>query len=124
MRLFKEKSFALVGLSTVALLAFAPACSPAGALCEKEKECASDPPGEDFIRVCTISVDGSYRALNANDEEDCKVLATAAQAYDACRAALDCDDYREADLGGNCDDERDDLDDAREEAGGDCTALD
>ena len=117
------RSMVLIVGGALALLSTS-ACSPAGAICEKEKECASDPPGEDFVRVCTISVDGNYRALNANSEEDCRTYASARQAYDACRATLDCDDYRESDLGGKCDDERDALEDAFDDAGDDCSALD
>ena len=86
------------------------------AICEKEKECASDPPGEDYVQVCTVRHEGQLDALNANKEEECKELASAKVKLDACRAQLDCDDYGESDLGGNCDDELDEFEDAYEEA--------
>lgn len=85
-------------------------------LCEKRAECASDPPGEDYVNICTEKEFGYQNALRANSEEDCQRLATAVEALQACMATLDCDDFTENDLGGNCDDELDEYDDAWDDA--------
>gem|GEM_PF-1892160 len=117
--------FARASLLLVAAASFfVMACSSSGALCEKEKECMSDPPGEDFVSICTIKADGQLRALNANKEEECHLVASTLSALNACRAQLDCDDYNEFDYGGHCDDELDDYLDAVEDADNECTALD
>ena len=86
------------------------------ALCEQIKECANDPPGEDFVEVCTRQRAGETAALRANSEDDCVTLATAQTALDACRAQLTCDDFQEGDLGGECDNELDDYNDAFDDA--------
>lgn len=100
----------------------------AQAICEKEKECASDPPGEDYIQVCTARYNGEVDTLNANKEDECLALSNAKVRLDACRAQLDCDDYDESDLGGNCDEELDAFEEAYEDASdinieGDATVL-
>ena len=107
--------------------AFAMGCT-AQAICEKEKECASDPPGEDYVQVCTARYNGEVDTLNANKEDECLALSAAKTRLDACRAQLDCDDYDESDLGGNCDDELDEFEEAYEDASdidieGDATIL-
>jgi hypothetical protein len=117
----------LIAIFHVMILSFAGGCT-AQAICEKEKECASDPPGEDYINVCSTRYQGEIDALNANKEDECKDLAVAKTNLDACRAQLDCDDYEESDLGGNCDDELDEFEEAYEDAAdidldGDATVL-
>lgn len=94
------------------------------AYCSKAAECASDPPGEDFERVCQTKYEGGLRALRANKEDECHELAAAQEVYDACRAQLDCDDFRESDNNGECDDERDDFIDALQDAESECGTLD
>jgi hypothetical protein len=96
------------------------------ALCEKDAECRDDPPGDDYVRICTIQRDGNIRALRANKEEECQMLADAQIALDACRAQLDCDDYNEGDLGQKCDAELDDFNDAFDDAenGTECSSRD
>jgi hypothetical protein len=89
------------------------------AFCEKVAECADDPPGEDYVDICTTQRGTEIAALAANDEEECQVLASAVAALNACRAQLDCDDFREADYGGQCDDELDDYQDALDDAADD-----
>ena len=86
------------------------------ALCEKIKECANDPPGEDYVEICTQQVSSQSAALKANSEEECQTLATATEALNACRSQLSCDDFQEADYGGECDDEVDDYNDAFDDA--------
>jgi hypothetical protein len=110
-------------LAAVALSWGMLGCS-AQAACEKQKECASDPPGEDFVRICQITYDGQINALRANKEDECHDLANAKLAYDACTSQLDCDDYREADHNGECEDERDDYFDAFQDAETECGTLD
>lgn len=99
-------------------------CSPAQALCAKEKECESDPPGEEFMAVCTLRYDGEIRALRANKEEECHLLAEAKLRYDACRAQLDCDDYKESDLNGECEEEADAYVEAFQDADNECGTFD
>lgn len=96
----------------------------AQALCAKQAECAEDPPGDDFERICQIRYDGDLRALRANKEEECHEFARAKEALDACRAQLDCDDFLESDLGGKCDDQIDDFEDAFEDIDDDCSSRD
>jgi hypothetical protein len=87
--------------------------------CEKAAECANDPPGEDFVDICTQQQGTRIAALQANSEEECQVLAQALAALNACRAQLECDDFREADYGGECDDELDDYEEALDDAADD-----
>lgn len=98
----------------------------AQAVCDKERECAADPPGEDFLAVCTTNYNGSLRALQVNREEECHALADARVRYDACRAQLECADFVEADHNGECETERDDYLDALEstELGVECSTRD
>lgn len=86
------------------------------AICAKREECASDPPGADYQRVCEAKTQGHLNALRANSEEECIRLAAAQEALWACQAQLDCDDFEENDLGGKCDDEIDEFEDAWEDA--------
>ena len=57
---------------------------------------------------------------------ECHTLADATLRLDACRAQLDCDDFREGDHGGKCDDEQEALEDAIEDTDNfqECGTLD
>ncbi|MCP4503094.1 MAG: hypothetical protein GY822_24420 [Deltaproteobacteria bacterium] len=127
-RTLDRKAFAsrvaCIGFGAVLLLSAGIGCTPSSALCERKKECASDPPGEDFVQICTISNDGRLRSLRANSEEECQELADAKVAFDACRAALECTDFNEGDLNDRCEDELDDYQDALGDADNECSALD
>ncbi|MCC7073915.1 MAG: hypothetical protein IT383_21585 [Deltaproteobacteria bacterium] len=92
-------------------------------LCAKRQEC-NDSLEDDSYAVCVEDYNAGINALRANKEEECYELAAAQLAYDACRAALDCDDFEEGDLGGKCDDERDDYEDALGDADNECTSWD
>lgn len=92
-------------------------------LCAKRQEC-NDSLEDDSYAVCVEDYNAGINALNANKEEECHALASAQLAYDACRAALDCDDFEEGDLGGKCDDELDDYQDALQDADNECTSWD
>lgn len=96
------------------------------AFCEKRRECAADPPGADFVRICVINYDGQLSALGANKEDECHALADAKLRYDACVAQLDCRDFNEPDHNGECDDEREGFFDALEDAEGgiECSTAD
>lgn len=95
-------------------------------LCAKKAECADeegDDLAEDSPSVCQANYNGGLAALRANEEEECHILADAQEALDACRASLKCDDFVESDFGGECDDQLDAYNDAREDVdGNECSA--
>lgn len=98
-------------------------------LCNKEAQCQDEENDRqleaDSTAVCVEQLNGQLAALRANEEDDCQELANALEAVLACKAGLKCDDYFENDLGGECDDQLDDLEDAQENADGlECTAQD
>lgn len=119
---------ATLTLAVVLLAALAGGGCTAQALCERARECANDPPGEDFVRVCQTRYEGQIRAYRANKEEECHILADRKLAFDACRAQLDdCDDFHDSDdrdYNGDCDNEHDDYFDALEDAEQECGTLD
>ena len=115
-----------------ASLAGADGCS-ARNYCNKKAECADedgDPLEPDSIGVCVANVEGEIDGYFANQEEECLAVGDARQRLYACMATLSCNDFEDSDLGGECDDELDDLDRARDdlnELGSgafECTALD
>lgn len=111
-------AFALVGAGCTAQ-----------AICNKEAQCQDEENDTelepDSTAVCVENVNGQLAALRANEEDDCQTLANALEALLACKAGLKCDDYFEADLGGECDDQLDDFKDAQDDADGlECTAQD
>jgi hypothetical protein len=119
-----------VALSLLALAAVASstACT-AQSFCNKRAECLADEADieleDDSIAVCVAEFDASINTLRANEEDDCQQLADATVALRACQAGLKCDDFFESDLGGECDDQLDDFEDAQEDAAGSqCTAQD
>jgi len=99
----------------------------ASSICNKNVECQEEENDRDFsddaAAVCAAEYQAGLNALNANEEEECHRLASAQLALDNCRLGLDCDDFVEADLGGKCDDQIDELEDAREDVdGNECSA--
>lgn len=110
-------------VSALALCSVALGGCVANNLCAKRQEC-NDSLEDDSYAVCVESYNAGVNGLRANKETECQELVAAMVAYDACRAALDCDDFEEADLGGKCDDERDDYEDAFNDADNECSSLD
>ena len=104
-------------------------CDPYDAYCGRVEQCANDDedgfdevdPDDDYRGVCAAQLRANERVLRANDEEECQVMADAYRLYTACLANLDCndlnDEVRQAD---KCENERDDYDDAVDDADGDC----
>jgi hypothetical protein len=109
----------------IALLLFSVAATGCvgNNFCAKRQECNNDLE-DDSYGVCVEEYSGAINSLRANKEEECQILADAQLAFDACRASLDCDDFEEGDLGGKCDDELDDLQDAQRDAEGECSSFD
>jgi hypothetical protein len=89
-------------------------CGVANSFCAKRQECDRRLEDDSYY-VCVETYNTTIDALRANEEAACHRRADAQLAFDACRAQLDCDDFEEPDLGRKCDDERDDLQDARED---------
>ena len=118
-KLIEKLTLAAAAASLVVL----SACT-GNAICTKQAECLSDPPGADFIAVCETRYSGGLRALRANKEDECHELAATQEAFDACRSQLDCNDFNEGDNNGECDDERDDFFDALRDAQSECGTLD
>ncbi len=74
---------------------------------------------DDSVNVCTAQQEGQLRALRANEEEECQEAANAFEIFMACIGA----EFRENDDGcevfdDECEDERDDLNDALSEIDG------
>ena len=101
-------------LAIVAALPLMGAGCTAQNICAKLLECQESENdrtfSDDAAAVCAVDYDTRINALYANEEDECKV-------------GLKCDDFVEGDLGGECDDEVDDLDDAARDVDGDeCSA--
>ena len=92
-------------------------------LCAKRHECNNNLE-DDSYSVCVESYNAGINMLRANKEEECQVVADTQLALDACRAALDCDDFEEGDMGGKCDNELDDYNDALRDADNECSSFD
>ncbi len=109
------------------------ACSPARGFCEAHADCSRDffgieIPDEagsapDSVEVCVVNQEGRVRALRANEEEECHRAADALEIFMACvgdafgREGDGCDALED-----NCEDERDDFQDALQElSGNECT---
>ena len=117
-----NKAEMILGTALLACVVAASGCV-GNNYCAKRQECNNDLE-DDSYGVCVESYSGNINALRANKEEECQVLADALLAFDACRASLDCDDFEEGDLGGQCDDELDDYEDAARDAEGECSSFD
>ena len=95
----------------------------ANAVCAQRQEC-NDNLEDDSEAVCVAQYNAAIDALRANTEEDCLRLADAQLAADGCLLQLDCNDLDdEDDREDACGPELDDLRDAREDAGGECSSL-
>lgn len=95
-------------------------CGGSGpAVCAKYAECAPDPPGADFQSICESRYRGEINALRANDEQECRDLADAKEAFDACRATMDCNDFNDGDYDPECEDEFDHYAEAFDDADND-----
>jgi hypothetical protein len=99
----------------------------AQSLCDKRVQCAREENDVDYssdaAAVCSAEYQAQIAALEANEEDECHRLARATVALDTCRIGLRCEDFLAQDLGGECDDEDDELRDALEEVDGlECTA--
>ena len=95
-------------------------------LCNRISECREeegDGASDDAAAVCAADFDSGIAQLRANEEEACHRLADAQVALAGCMAGLSCDDLVEADLGKECDEQLDDVEDAREDVdGNECSA--
>lgn len=110
------------------------ACSPARGFCEANADCRREILGveipdsagsaDDSIAVCTANQEGQVRALRANEELECRAAADAIEAFQACIGAAFADNTDGCEvLDEDCDDERDDMNDALEDIDGDeCSA--
>lgn len=108
-------------LSSLFLVVTSVGCT-AQNLCAREMECREENDegvSDDDAAVCTAEVNKRIDSLRANQEPECQALADAEIAVANCRSGLSCDDYRELDLGGECDEQLDVLEDAREDVDGD-----
>lgn len=112
---------AIPAIVVACVLALVAGCSPSAAWCAKRQEC-NDRLEDDSYGVCVEDLRRADRSLRANDEEDCHRLADAQLAFDACRATLSCRDVQDGDYDA-CDDERDRLADAFDDAGGECLST-
>lgn len=114
-------------LAVVAALPLMGAGCTAQNICNMSRECQEEENdrtfSDDAAAVCAVDYDTRINALYANEEDECHALADAILALDNCKVGLKCDDFVEGDLGGECDDEVDDLDDAARDVDGDeCSA--
>ena len=73
---------------------------------------------DDSVGVCNAEVNGYISALRANSEEECEELASAYEDFMACAIEEDsCDAWTDDD----CDNEREDIQRAWDDAGGRCS---
>lgn len=117
------------GIAILSALVSAAGCDPYDQYCGRVEQCANDDekgfdeidPDDDYRGTCAAQLRANERVLRANEEEDCQVLADAYRLHTACLASLECDDlndeFRQAD---KCESERDDYQDALEDADGEC----
>jgi hypothetical protein len=120
------RPFLAVAVAVFTLPLMGTQCT-ASNICNKNAECQEEENdrtfSDDAPAVCAVEYEANINALYANEEEECHRLADAILALDGCRLNLKCDDFVEQDLGGECDDERDNLDDARDDVDGfECSA--
>lgn len=83
----------MLRLLTAAFLLVSVAGCTSQAYCDRVAECRDSAPGEDFVEVCKATYDGSIRALRANKEEECHILADTRLAFDGCMSAQECGDF-------------------------------
>jgi MYXO-CTERM domain-containing protein len=106
-------------------------CDPYANYCAKMKQCHEDDEegydyvglGSDYEAVCYEELKGGERVLRANSEPECDVAADGYRNLYGCLAWLDCQDLRKEDYGGECKEERAALEDANEDAEGECQSA-
>jgi uncharacterized protein (TIGR03382 family) len=109
-----------------AALGVAAACDPYENKCAKVRACEDEGEDgyenidDDYQAVCVAQHRALERVLRANEEPECDAMADAFRNLTGCEASLECDDIVEDDLDGECEDERDDWDDAVDDADGEC----
>ena len=110
---------------SLVVVAMASGCT-AQNLCNRQIECREEEgngASDDAAAVCVADFDSGIAQLRANEEESCQRVADAQLALAGCMAGLSCDDLVEADLGKECDEQLDDVEDAREDVdGNECSA--
>ena len=111
-------SVASVVAAVVVVAVVAAGCGDQS-FCAKRQECDSK-LNDDDEAVCVQTVDQGINMLRANHESECQELADAQLALFACSSGLSCSDFKDANLGGNCDDQKAQLKDAENAAGNLC----
>lgn len=97
--------------------------SPARGFCEAHADCSREILGieipdfagsaDDSVGVCTVEREGQVRALRANEEQECHIAADRTEIYMACIANAFSEDPAGCDvIGDECQDERDNMNDA------------
>ncbi|MBM4282026.1 MAG: hypothetical protein FJ137_15125 [Deltaproteobacteria bacterium] len=131
----------LFALSLCLLVALTAACSPSRGYCAAASDCDREILGvpipdaagndDDSAAVCAVNVDTEIAALRANEEKECQALAAAlerfyacvanefAQKSDGCDALFGGSDIGQNETDGPCDNEFDDVQDARADINGD-----
>jgi hypothetical protein len=129
----------VVSLSLLAALS--TACSSSRSYCDAAADCDREILGvpifdaagndDDSAAVCTVNVDSELSALRANEETECHALADALERFhacvasefaskpDGCNALFGGDEPQLTEADGPCDDEFDDVQDARSDINGD-----
>lgn len=87
--------------------------------CSKRQSC-DDKLNADDEQVCVATQDAQIATLRANKEQECQALADAVLNLEGCAAGLSCSDFKDSNLGGNCDDQKAKLKDAQNSAGNLC----
>jgi hypothetical protein len=131
----------LLVLSLSFAAALSSACSSSQGYCAAAADCDRDFLGvpifddagndDDSAAVCVANVDADLAALRANEEPECQALADALARFHACVAAefaatpdgcdaiFGGDEPQLTEADGPCDDEFDDVQDARSDINGD-----
>lgn len=130
MRMLSDLVVSAVGLSLLV------GCSSGSrGFCEASADCDAEIPFTDFdfdaagdaddsVAVCSANQDAILRSLRANEEEECRAVADALDAYFACVAAEFADGGDGCDaVNDECKSELDDVQDAQADVNGnECTA--
>jgi hypothetical protein len=127
----------LIVLSFSLLAVWSTACSSSRGYCAAAADCDRELPllgvpipddagnDDDSAAVCSVNVDTEIAALRANEEKECHALADAlerfhacvaaefAKSNDGCAALFGGDEPELTEADGPCDDEFDDVQDAR-----------
>jgi hypothetical protein len=130
-----------ISLSLLLLAASTAACSSSRGYCAAAADCDREILGvpipdaagndDDSAAVCAANTDAEIAALRANEEQECQALADALVRFHACVAAefaakpdgcaalFGGDELELNETNGPCDDEFDDVQDARGDINGD-----